>query len=157
MPSLLSLVGWVYLQMYLLSDLQVIIISFYLLWLLAHLYWVHKFWSWFLKELLTPNVSPFCFHLFFRLHQFLRDRRRWERYWKRRLQPLEKKIKTVHFLFQIFRLIGTLFITSIVNPSSVLCDNRDTCEDNKKLKYVWGDALTDSPNCLGPKGTPYPS
>ncbi|KAI5699754.1 hypothetical protein M8J76_009162 [Diaphorina citri] len=58
---------------------------------------------------------------------------------------------------EIFRLIGTLFITSIVNPSSVLCDNRDTCEDNKKLKYVWGDALTDSPNCLGPKGTPYPS
>ena len=27
---------------------------------------------------------------------------------------------------------------------------------NKKLQYVFGDAMVDSPNCLGPDGTPYP-
>ncbi|KAL1454945.1 hypothetical protein WDU94_009073, partial [Cyamophila willieti] len=64
------------------------------------------------------------------------------------------------FLFQIFRLIGTLFITSIVNTSTVICESSSddvSCEDTKKLKYVWGDALTDSSNCLGPKGTSYPT
>lgn len=25
------------------------------------------------------------------------------------------------------------------------------------LRHVWGDALTDSPDCVGPNGEPYPT
>ncbi|KAI4480066.1 hypothetical protein M0804_010427 [Polistes exclamans] len=32
------------------------------------------------------------------------------------------------------------------------------CEGNGvELKYVWGDALTDSPDCVGPNNMPYPT
>lgn len=30
-------------------------------------------------------------------------------------------------------------------------------EQSKQLKYIWGDALTDSANCIGPNNIPYPS
>ncbi|XP_063900052.1 uncharacterized protein LOC135119575 [Zophobas morio] len=31
------------------------------------------------------------------------------------------------------------------------------CEGSGGLKYLWGDALSDSPNCLGPNDAPYPT
>lgn len=31
------------------------------------------------------------------------------------------------------------------------------CRGGKGLKYLWGDALSDSPNCIGPTNHPYPT
>ncbi|XP_060517648.1 uncharacterized protein LOC132696686 isoform X2 [Cylas formicarius] len=31
------------------------------------------------------------------------------------------------------------------------------CEGGSGLKYLWGDALSDSPECVGPTNTPYPT
>ncbi|XP_072388226.1 uncharacterized protein [Diabrotica undecimpunctata] len=31
------------------------------------------------------------------------------------------------------------------------------CQGSVGLKYLWGDALVDNPDCMGPNNTPYPS
>ncbi|XP_069700851.1 uncharacterized protein [Periplaneta americana] len=31
------------------------------------------------------------------------------------------------------------------------------CGSNQPLKYLWGDALSDPPDCIGPGGKPYPT
>ena len=60
-----------------------------------------------------------------------------------------------HFLFQMCFLVLTTILLVIEMASS-----REYCGGagigNKKLQYVFGDAMVDSPNCLGPDGTPYP-
>ncbi|XP_055701836.1 uncharacterized protein LOC129801100 [Phlebotomus papatasi] len=33
---------------------------------------------------------------------------------------------------------------------------QDKCTSGRGLKYISGDALTDSPNCIGPNSAPYP-
>ncbi|XP_014242582.1 uncharacterized protein LOC106662778 isoform X2 [Cimex lectularius] len=37
-------------------------------------------------------------------------------------------------------------------------EGNEKCGTNgQQLKYIWGDAFTDAPNCLGPNNMPYPS
>nr|CAD7406675.1 unnamed protein product [Timema cristinae] len=38
------------------------------------------------------------------------------------------------------------------------CDASNKCSGiNQPLKYIWGDAMTDPPDCIGPNGEPYPA
>ncbi|XP_044268073.1 uncharacterized protein LOC123013557 [Tribolium madens] len=50
--------------------------------------------------------------------------------------------------------IVTVLISSV---STALGKIPTQCQGSGGLKYLWGDALTDSPNCLGPNDTPYPT
>lgn len=52
--------------------------------------------------------------------------------------------------FQVTTTLSTFFHTSFGKISA-------KCEGGVGLKYLWGDALTDSQDCLGPNDTPYPS
>ncbi|KAK7575729.1 hypothetical protein V9T40_012015 [Parthenolecanium corni] len=52
-----------------------------------------------------------------------------------------------------------LYLLSAAISSTVCLDSDKShkCGENgQKLKYVWGDALTDSADCIGPNNTPYP-
>ncbi|XP_017777737.1 PREDICTED: uncharacterized protein LOC108563544 [Nicrophorus vespilloides] len=51
-----------------------------------------------------------------------------------------------------------LLITTIVLTfTSTYGKLSSKCEGTKGLKYVWGDAMTDSPDCFGPNNMQYPS
>lgn len=40
---------------------------------------------------------------------------------------------------------------------ATLLEQHVHCEGNgQQLKYLWGDALSDKPDCLGPNNMPYP-
>ena len=61
-----------------------------------------------------------------------------------------------YFLFQMCFLVLTTILLVIEMASSLeYCGGAGI--GNKKLQYVFGDAMVDSPNCLGPDGTPYPT
>ncbi|EAT34653.1 AAEL013120-PA [Aedes aegypti] len=58
---------------------------------------------------------------------------------------------------RIFTLL--LFYIDITRATQSLWPNFQTekCSSGGSLKYISGNALTDSPNCLGPNNAPYPS
>ncbi|KAL3282810.1 hypothetical protein HHI36_005975, partial [Cryptolaemus montrouzieri] len=50
-------------------------------------------------------------------------------------------------------------VTTILGSfiSEVLSKIPSQCQGAGNLKYLWGDALSDSPDCLGPNDMPYPT
>ncbi|KAK9888409.1 hypothetical protein WA026_000658 [Henosepilachna vigintioctopunctata] len=50
-------------------------------------------------------------------------------------------------------------LTIVLSFISEVLTKRNTlkCEGGENLKYLWGDALSDSPDCLGPNDMPYPT
>lgn len=36
-------------------------------------------------------------------------------------------------------------------------DDSKKCQGGGGLKYLWGDALSDNPDCVGPTNMPYPT
>ncbi|XP_073983406.1 uncharacterized protein [Rhodnius prolixus] len=57
----------------------------------------------------------------------------------------------------VIQLLSSLFFIG-VNGSFEIENSQRKCGSNSaQLKYLWGDALTDSPNCLGPNNLQYPS
>lgn len=56
--------------------------------------------------------------------------------------------------FCLILQITSVLCTVIHTTSSKLSGK---CEGGGGLKYLWGDALSDSPDCLGPNDMPYPS
>ncbi|XP_019865051.1 uncharacterized protein LOC109594285 [Aethina tumida] len=53
-------------------------------------------------------------------------------------------------LITITTILCSLFSSSLSKIPS-------KCEGGGQLKYLWGDALTDSPDCMGPNNMPYPT
>ncbi|CAB3370709.1 Hypothetical predicted protein [Cloeon dipterum] len=56
--------------------------------------------------------------------------------------------------------IGTFFLLACLARVAWSASGSSLCSGNlggQQGKYTWGDALTDSPDCIGPKGSPYPS
>ena len=49
-----------------------------------------------------------------------------------------------------------MFIALIVMKMASCQDYCGGSRNGKKLQYVIGDAMTDSSDCLGPDGQPYP-
>jgi hypothetical protein len=45
----------------------------------------------------------------------------------------------------------------LFSSSRILAKIPIKCEGSGGLKYLWGDALSDSPNCIGPNNAPYPT
>ncbi|XP_026474219.1 uncharacterized protein LOC113377961 [Ctenocephalides felis] len=60
-------------------------------------------------------------------------------------------IVSVELLFQKAALCCILFVVCI------RAQVRECQGSSRGLKYVWGDALTDPPDCLGPDNLPYPA
>ncbi|XP_046689003.1 uncharacterized protein LOC124374913 [Homalodisca vitripennis] len=55
-------------------------------------------------------------------------------------------------------LVGAVLLSMLSNCLATLLENHVRCQGNgQQLKYLWGDALTDSPDCLGPNNVPYPT
>ncbi|KAJ6644505.1 hypothetical protein Bhyg_09474 [Pseudolycoriella hygida] len=55
-------------------------------------------------------------------------------------------------------LIFTLYPLTVHSTQSLWSDyTSQPCSSGSNLKYLSGDALLDSPNCLGPNNAPYPS
>ncbi|KAG8237220.1 hypothetical protein J437_LFUL016057 [Ladona fulva] len=52
--------------------------------------------------------------------------------------------------------ISVLIITLIGISIATEDAESQKCTGGAGLKYMWGDALTDSPDCIGPNGSPYP-
>ncbi|XP_054260945.1 uncharacterized protein LOC128985469 isoform X2 [Macrosteles quadrilineatus] len=51
-----------------------------------------------------------------------------------------------------------MLLTLLSSSLATLLESHKRCQGNgQQLKYLWGDALTDSPDCLGPNNAPYPS
>ncbi|CAH1105447.1 unnamed protein product [Psylliodes chrysocephalus] len=52
-----------------------------------------------------------------------------------------------------------IYITTIIcsTINSALSKIPTKCEGSVGLKYLWGDALLDSPDCVGPGNMPYPT
>lgn len=63
--------------------------------------------------------------------------------------------------FNLRNLIATisLIISIFITTAESLWPNfsSEKCNGGGKLKYLSGDALTDTTNCIGPNGLPYPS
>ena len=60
------------------------------------------------------------------------------------------------FLFQVVLLrVWTLAALVLVLGLGVAADC--TPGAGHGLKYLWGDAMNDALNCIGPGGSPYPS
>ena len=56
-----------------------------------------------------------------------------------------------------FQMRYLMFITLLVMKMAACLEHcGGSGSFGKKLQYVIGDAMTDSPNCLGPDGKPYP-
>ena len=56
--------------------------------------------------------------------------------------------------FQMISYFGLIFL--VIGSNHVYASKK--CEGNGLgLKYVWGDALTDSSDCIGPNNQQYPS
>lgn len=51
----------------------------------------------------------------------------------------------------LLQLISTLITHTFAKLPTTKCDG------GNGLKYIWGDALTDTPDCVGPNNMPYPS
>ncbi|XP_023309800.1 uncharacterized protein LOC108915779 [Anoplophora glabripennis] len=49
----------------------------------------------------------------------------------------------------------TTVVCTIINTTLAKIPTK--CEGGGGLKYLWGDALMDSPNCVGPDNMPYPT
>jgi len=49
----------------------------------------------------------------------------------------------------------TTILCSVITYTSAKVATK--CEGGAGLKYLWGDALSDSPDCMGPNNFPYPS
>lgn len=57
----------------------------------------------------------------------------------------------VHYCCSILQTLITICTITTVSATS-------KCEGGGiGLKYLWGDAMTDSPDCLGPNNMPYPA
>lgn len=50
-------------------------------------------------------------------------------------------------------LVGTTFLILLL---TLVKAEVPLCQGGPGLKNLWGDALTDSPDCIGPNGLPYP-
>lgn len=65
--------------------------------------------------------------------------------------------KYFHYIsnFFAFQIIIVLYSTISISDGKYQVDSK--CEGNgQNLKYLWGDALTDHVDCIGPTNTPYP-
>lgn len=61
-----------------------------------------------------------------------------------------QRIVTVYLIF-------TLYPLTVHSTQSLWSDyTSQPCSSGSNLKYLSGDALLDSPNCLGPNNAPYP-
>jgi hypothetical protein len=60
-------------------------------------------------------------------------------------------------LIATISLIISIFITTAESLWPNLSTDKCSGVGGGNLKYLSGDALTDSPNCIGPNGLPYPS
>ena len=68
------------------------------------------------------------------------------------------KFLTSFIKFQLIATLGVLLGIFSSTAQSLWPDLSEKCQGNgSKLKYLSGDALIDSPNCMGPKNLPYPS
>nr|CAD7601983.1 unnamed protein product [Timema genevievae] len=53
---------------------------------------------------------------------------------------------------KVWWLLLSMVLLSVVSEASNKCSGI-----NQPLKYIWGDAMTDPPDCIGPNGEPYPA
>lgn len=58
-------------------------------------------------------------------------------------------------LAYLFSFLFQLTVLSIISPS--LAKLSQECQGGGGLKYLWGDAMTDSPDCKGPNNMAYPT
>nr|CAD7443514.1 unnamed protein product [Timema bartmani] len=53
---------------------------------------------------------------------------------------------------KVWWLLLSMVLLSVVSEASNKCSGI-----NQPLKYIWGDAMTDPSDCIGPNGEPYPA
>ncbi|PSN57917.1 hypothetical protein C0J52_00230, partial [Blattella germanica] len=61
------------------------------------------------------------------------------------------------FYFISFQVVLHWFVYGLVVITSVAGVGRKCEGIGQPLKYLWGDALNDPPDCIGPSGNPYPA
>ena len=59
-------------------------------------------------------------------------------------------------LFSYFQMRFLMFIALLAMEMASCQQYCGGSRNGKKLQYVFGDAMIDSSDCLGPDGTPYP-
>lgn len=64
------------------------------------------------------------------------------------------QILTIYAIFSLCKL--SVVQASIRSQTSWPTYPTEKCSSDTKLKYLSGNALTDSLNCLGPNDSPYP-
>uniref|UniRef100_A0A1B0DJE1 Uncharacterized protein n=1 Tax=Phlebotomus papatasi TaxID=29031 RepID=A0A1B0DJE1_PHLPP len=76
---------------------------------------------------------------------------------------LQKKITgMIMAFFSVIQIFAVLFIITHYKYTEAVQQlwpgtiGQDKCTSGRGLKYISGDALTDSPNCIGPNSAPYP-
>lgn len=69
------------------------------------------------------------------------------------MKKLPEGINLIREFIAIFFL--QLLSTLLTHTFAKLATSK--CEGGNGLKYIWGDALTDTADCVGPNNMPYPS
>jgi uncharacterized RDD family membrane protein YckC len=62
----------------------------------------------------------------------------------------------MHFMF-LLQMVLHWLLCGVVTLTAVAGDSRNCEGIGQPLKYLWGDALQDPPDCIGPSGNAYPA